>query len=142
MKNFVSLLVAFTSLFIASKSSLPQLYHHVCNKRGIPVKTFRHLEKCGLKVSKLKLDVQYFETCLSLDLCPPKYRLKDAKVSELALSTQLHRVVVEDALNNIRKELNKAKTVYSKFMLDINARLSIVERTSLNSLLCDRFRNE
>ena len=27
MKNFASLLVAFTSLFIASKSSLPQLYH-------------------------------------------------------------------------------------------------------------------
>ena len=140
MKNFASLLIAFTSLFIACKSSLPELYYNVCKKRGISVKKFRHLEKCGLKVSKLKLDVNYFETCLNLDLCPPKYKLKDAKITERSLSNQLHRVVVEDALNNIRKQLEKAKTVYGMLLKNMNECLSLVERTSLNSLLCDRYR--
>ena len=120
MKKIASLLIAFTSLFIACKSSLPELYFNVCKKRGIPVKKFRHLEKCGLKVSKLKLDVNYFETCLNLDLCPPKYKLKDAKITEKALSSQLHRVVVEDALNNVRKQWEKAKTVYSMALKDMN----------------------
>ena len=142
MKNFASLLIAFTSLFIACKSSLPELYYNVCKKRGISVKKFRHLEKCGLKVSKLKLDVNYFETCLNLDLCPPKYKLKDAKITERSLSNQLHRVVVEDALNNIRKQLEKAKTVYGMLLKNMNECLSLVERTSLNSLLCDRYRKE
>ena len=142
MKPFASILIAFTSLFITWKPSLPHLYYHVCKKRGIQVKTFRHLEKCGLKVSKLKLDVHYFETCLNLDLCPPKYKLKDTKVAEKALSTQLHRVVVEDALNNIQKQLGKAKTVYYTLLKEMDECLSLVERTSLNSLLCNRFRRE
>ena len=142
MKQFASLLLAFSSFFIAYKSSLPQLYHHVSKKRGIPVKSFRQLEKYGLKVSKLKLDVHYFETCLNLELCPPKYKLKDAKVTEKSLSAQLHRIVVEDDLNNVRKQLVKAKSLYSKLLKDLNSCVSFVERTSLNSLLCNRFRNE
>ena len=142
MKQLTSLLLAFTSIFISYKSSLPELYYHVCKKRGIPVKTLRHLEKCGVRMSKLKLDVQYFETCLNLDLCPPKFRLKDAKVTEKALSSQIHRVVVEDALKNVCKDLQKAKSLYSKLLNDINSCLSLVERTSLNSLLCNRFRKE
>ena len=52
------------------ESSLPELYFNLARKRGIDVKTFRLLEKRVFQIVKKKLDVEYFEKCLDLKLCP------------------------------------------------------------------------
>jgi len=140
--NLAAVVLFLTNLFISVKSSLPELYHVVGSKRGIPVKNFRHVEKCGLKVTKLKLDVQYFETCLELDLCPPKFKLKDAKVKSPDLNKRIHKVLVEEALKNTLHSLETAKEVYAESLKAINPILSLVERASLNKLLSARYDNE
>ena len=142
MKSFASLLLAFSTIFTCYKPSLPQLYYFVCKKRGIPVKKFRCVEKSGLKVTKLKLDVQYFETCLEVGLCPPKFKVKDQKVNEPTLNAQVHRVVLKNALTKARHELNEAQCSHSELIKDLNSCLSLMERVSLNSLLCARYKKE
>ena len=99
--------------------------------------------KSGLKVTKLKLDVQYFETCLELGLCPPKFKVKDAKVvNERILNAQVQRVVIENALIKVRQEFAQAKNLHSSLMKYLKSHLSLVERISLNSLLCARYNHE
>ena len=116
MKKMTSaaLFLACASWFMSIKPSLPDLYHSAGSKRGIPVKSFRLLEKRGLKVTKLKLDVQYFEACLELNLCPPKFKLKDAKVNVAVLRDKINEAVIENALFNVRKELDRSRSEYER----------------------------
>ena len=85
-----AVVLACASWFMLIKSSLPDLYFTLSSKRGIPIKTCRLLEKCGLKVTKLRLDIDFFETCLKLDLCPPKFKLRDAKVNTVVLNKKIN----------------------------------------------------
>ena len=142
MNRCAAYVLALSSWLLMLKPSLPQHYHRISSKRGIPVKHFRRLEKCGLKVTKLRLDVCYFESCIELQLCPPKYKLKDAKVRNLMCDKQLHEVMVKDALTNARHDLSKSKEEYSRLMKEIVKDISLVERTILYSLLNTRYDSE
>ena len=53
-----------------------KLYFRISSKRGTPVKDLRHIERYGLKIVKLKLDVKFFETCANLDICPQFLKFK------------------------------------------------------------------
>ena len=68
MFNLLKLLAISTVWILKCFTSLPKLYHSISKKRGIPVNLFRKNERLGLKVVKLKLDVNYFETCLDKTL--------------------------------------------------------------------------
>ena len=67
--NLLNLLALTTVSILKCFTSLPKLYHSISKKRGIPVSLLRKNERLGLKVVKLKLDVNYFETCLDLKIC-------------------------------------------------------------------------
>ena len=130
-----TLLVAFSAWFMLKVTSLPELYHHISNKRGIPVKSLRRLEKYGLKAVKLRLDKQYFESCLDLGLYPPKFKLKDTKLSSFHDDKEIHLAVVREQLKAVHADLRNVQNIYSKNLKEIAHELSLVERTCLNSML-------
>ena len=66
----VLLSLAVATVWILKISFLPKLYHALSSKRDVTIKLQRKLEKLGLKLVKLNLDVKYFETCIDLDICP------------------------------------------------------------------------
>ena len=79
--NLLKLLAISTVWILKCFTSLPKLYHSISKKRGIPVSLFRKNERLGLKVVKLKLDVNYFETCLDLKICPRFLKFKPPNLS-------------------------------------------------------------
>jgi len=77
-----------------------------------------------------------------LDLCPPKFRLKDAKVNTAVLRNKINEAVVENALFNVRKELEKAKNEYECRLNEMIGKISLIEGMTLRSLLCKRYSKE
>ena len=48
--------------WLKKTTSLPKLYFKISSKRGTPVKDLRQIERYGLKIVKLNLDIKFFET--------------------------------------------------------------------------------
>ena len=142
MENVAALLFAIANWFIAIKPSLPDLYYNVSSKRGIPIKKFRYLEKRGLKATKLRLDVQYLETCLNMGLYPPMYRVKDTKVNTPVLNNKVEKVIIQNTLANARCDLEDAKSHYKAVLKEITDNISLMERICLNALLSRRYSKE
>ena len=76
---------------------------------------------------------------MELDLFPRKFKVNDPKLKDKALSSQVQRVVLEDALTKAARELRDAQYVYSVLIKDVNLQLSLAEIISLNALLCKRY---
>ena len=136
MKNPISCLVAFCALFLINKSTLPQLYHYINgNKSGVTLQILRKLEKLGLKVRKLHLDVKYLQSCLELDLVPATLKIDNERLKHFGNTRRLHQSFVKERLLTVQEELKSRNTVYAQEREQIYKRLSLVERTCLQSLL-------
>jgi len=98
-------LLSLICLWYIKITSLPKLYYRISSRRGIQVATFRKLEKIGLKVVKLRFDVKFYETCLSLKICPEFLNFKPPKLNVYKKSNSLYQIVVKKKLNEILKEL-------------------------------------
>ena len=136
MKNPLSCLVAFCALFILNKSSLPQIYHYINgNKRGVTLQDLRNLEKLGLKVRKLHLDIKYLQSCVDLDLVPATLKLDNEKLKSFGKTERLHQAFVNERLLIVQENLNKTNAVYQHGRQQIFQKISLTERTCLQSLL-------
>ena len=47
-----------------------KLYHFCSNRRDIYISELRKFETICLKITKLHLDILYFERCINLRICP------------------------------------------------------------------------
>ena len=134
--NPVHLMLLFFIKLLSSKyTSLAQYYHFLDNKRGIPVKTLRYLEKSGLKVRKLCVDVKYLESCVELELCPPSLKVTDRKIAESSNANRYHLASLRERLQVVKKELDEANRTYRARLHDVCNSLSLTEQCCLNSLL-------
>ena len=70
------LLFSILIIWMFKTFSLPKIYHHLGNKRSIHISEFRRLEKLAYKVVKWKLDIQYFNDCQFLGICPAFLKFK------------------------------------------------------------------
>ena len=129
------MLLFFIKLLLSKFTSLVQYYHFLNNKRGIPIKLLRSLEKSGLKVRKLCVDVKYLESCVELELCPPSLKVKDTKITLSPNADKYHLASVKDHLQVLKTKLVEANRSYCVARNDLCNNLSLTERTCLNSLL-------
>ena len=60
---FVSSTLWLVKSYINS-GNLPKLYYRLASRRNVTVKDCRELEKDASRVSKLTLDIAYFEKCI------------------------------------------------------------------------------
>ena len=61
--------------------TLPKFYYSLRNSRGLDVGSLRKLEKHGLSLTKLTLDIVFFKNCLELGVCPKFLKFKPPKLS-------------------------------------------------------------
>ena len=128
-------LLFFSKLLLSKYASSAQILPFLDNKRGIPIKTLRCLEKSGLKVRKLCVDVKYLESCVELELCPPHLKVIDPKITKSPNADKYHLVAVKERLHALKVELNEANRVYCAKLNEVCNGLSLAERTCLTSLL-------
>ena len=142
MMDFAAMLLSFTALFMLKISSLPELYHYVANKRGIRLKDLRSMEKLGLKVRKLHLDVKYSESCLDLGILPSALRMDNVRIQEYKNNLRLNEIILKERLSSTRKKLAEKNVLYLAEYKRIMSSLSLVERTSLQSPLAEYYDKE
>ena len=126
-------------------SNLPQLYYRLANRRNVSVKEFRELEKDALRVSKLTLDVAYFDKCLELEICPKYLRFKVPNLKAFKDPQKLYIQGVKCQLESVKDDLRKAKRKYKHSWDKIYINLSFMERHVLLKTLnvhIGKFSNE
>ena len=132
--------LAVIVIWLKKCNSLPKLYHGICSRRGIPVSTFRSLEKHGHKLVKLNLDVKYFESCLDLNLCPEFLKFKAPNLSVYRDGRYLFQAVVRKKLKEVKKDKRIAESRFKQQKKDILGQLSFLEKTCLTTLLDKEFK--
>ena len=103
------------------------------------VKCLRKLEKAGTQVTKLSLDLKYFEKCLELGICPKYLRFKPPKLPVYKNCKNVYRQVVNNQINVVKKDLKYAKSKYISELKFICSKLSFVETIALKHLLKKRY---
>lgn len=128
--------------WILKCSSLPKLYHKICNERGLPVSVLRNFEKQGHKLVKLKLDVKYFENCLDLNLCPEFLRFKTPNLNVFKNNKDLYLTVVRKKLAEIKSTKKVAETKFNSQKNYIFSRISFIQKLCLIKFLNQEFQKE
>ena len=73
----------FNCCLVEKNNLFTEIYFRISSKRGTPVKDLRQIERYGLKIVKLKLDVKFFETCANLDICPQFLKFKAPNLKKI-----------------------------------------------------------
>ena len=129
------------SLWFIKYATLPRLYYHISNRRDVRISDLRQLEKTGIKLTKLSLDLGYFEKCIELGLCPKFLKFRPPKLAAYKDTKTVYQQVLRNQINIVKKEI---KSVNSKYRLQKNAvvlKISILERLKLVYLLSVRYKN-
>ena len=88
----------------------------------------RQLERNGLKLVKLKLDVNYFQTCLELQICPKFLRFKPPDISAYNRPAELYTLRLKRKLE-VKKLENVTQKKYQFEKRKILCQLSLFEKT-------------
>ena len=64
-----NLIIVLCASWYLKSTTLPKLFYKLQDRRDVDIHRLRKLEKLGLKVTKLTLDVKYFESCVELGIC-------------------------------------------------------------------------
>ena len=139
--NLLKLLAISTVWILKCFTSLPKLYHSISKKRGIPVSLFRKNERLGLKVVKLKLDVNYFETCLDLKICPRFLKFKPPNLSVYKKPDYLFQSVLSKKLKETNRELRIAESRFRSVKQQILSEVTFIEKQCLIALLTRFFKS-
>ena len=99
---------ALAALWYLQAASLPKLYYRLQGRRDVDVKRLRKLEKAGLKVTKLTLDIKFFESCIELGVCPPFFKLKAPNLPVYKRTKGIYSKVLSDQIRITSKELKSA----------------------------------
>ena len=95
---------------------------------------FRKNEHLGLKVVKLKLNVNYFETCLDLKICPRLLKFKPPNLNVYKKPDYLFQSVLSKKLQKTNGELRIAKSRFRSVKQQILSEVTFIEKQSLIAL--------
>ena len=132
-------IIVLCSIWYLNATSLPKLYYRLQGRRNVAVQQLRKLEKSGLKLTKLTLDLKYFQSCVELGLCPKFLRFKPPNLSAYKKTSNVYRQVLINQVNIIKKELKSIRNTYIKELKSIRNSISYMESLVLCNLLKKRY---
>ena len=123
------------TLWYIKASSLPKLYYSISRKRDVSVRACRKLEALGHKAAKQLLDIDYWERCLDLGLCPKFLRFQAPNLPQYANKKNIYDQVVRNALCTSKKDHEFAVRQFNYAKRKITTELSFMEKHCLLYLL-------
>ena len=115
--------------------TLPKLYHYCSNRRDVYVSELRKFERICLKITKLRLDVIYFERCINLKICPRFLMFKPPKLKAYDRTENIKAEILKNQIGLLRKELQTTCQKYHQLKSKLRCKLSFLEFTILMSRL-------
>ena len=138
----ITVLFLLASKWYSTSTTLPQLYYRLSSRRSVGVREFRRLEKAGLRLSKVKLDITYFENCQELDLCPDMMKAKLPKLKAYRDKKSFYNKALQNQINILNDEMKVQLEVYTSRWRNISKKLSTLERLALTYNLNLFYRSE
>ena len=137
--KMLTLLIAYLWLY-KHLDSLPKLYYFCCNKRDVHVSEFRTFERTCAKVTKLRLDIIYFERCMDLKIVPRFLLFKLPKLKAYHKTDNLRSEILKNQISVLKSDLRRVIAKYEKFKERLKGRLSVLEYAALISKLNEKCR--
>ena len=135
------LLFVFNLLF-RYLDTLPKLYHYCSSRTSVLVSELRQFEKLCTKITKLRLDIIYFEQCVNLKICPKFLCAKFPKLKAYHKTSNIKNEILKNQLGVLRHELRKICQTYSSMRTKIKDKLSFLEYAILMSRLTKKCKME
>ena len=135
------LLIACKFLFRHLKT-LPKLYYYCSSRRDIRIHDLRKFEKICLKVTKLRLDILFFERCFGLKICPKFLRFKPPRLKAYRRTENIKLEVIKNQIGFLRKELQTTCQRYTHMKTKLQSKLSMLEYAVLMSKLNKKCRDD
>ena len=133
--KLTSLIVVLLAIWYIRAASLPKLYYRLKDRREVDIQHLRKVEKAGLKVTKLLLDLKYFDTCVELGVCPNYLKFKPPKLPAYRDTKSVYRQVLSNQIKYSLKDLKSTKAHYSAQLKLVCSRISTLEKIVLCHLL-------
>ena len=130
-------LISSCKWYLLSTKNLPTIEHmkKIAASEGIRLKELRNFEKLYLKVTKLKLDVGYFDKCLEMNLVPNFLKFKPPDLEVYKHQDYYLRIVSDQRkliINQLKASKRELKSMYQVF----NTKISTIKFIAfINNLL-------
>ena len=111
--------------------TLPSFYYELFSRRGIPVSTLRKLEKSVLKTEKRRLDVEFWQRCVELGLCPEFLKFKPPRNKLYDRVEEIYEFVVKKSLMETKKELDELEENHKSIKHDVSVKITDKELEKL-----------
>ena len=125
-------------LFVAnvfSSWTLPKYYYHLHNRRSLDVRSLRRLEKHGLSITKVTLDILFFKNCLELGVCPNFLKFKPPNLKVYRNPKTIYDGVILKQISILEKDRKSLIGKYSSLKKQLFSKINILEEMTLMSLL-------
>ena len=119
--------------------SLPKLYHRLSNSRGIEVRSLRKLERYGLSLTKITLDIEFFKNCQELGVCPKFMKFNPPKLKVYQEPKKFYNEVVSHQIKILEKEKKTKVSRYNKLKSAICCKVGILDEMTLMGSLTKFF---
>ena len=119
--------------------TLPKLYYSLRNSRSLDVGSLRKLEKHGLRITKLTLDIVYFKNCLELGVCPKFLRFKPPKLRVYQNPKSIYDGVISKQISILERERISQIRRYNSLKNQVCSKINFLEEMTLMSLLTKCF---
>ena len=119
--------------------TLPKFYYSLRNSRSLDVRSLRKLEKHGLSVTKLTLDILYFKNCLELGVCPKFLRFKPPKLRVYQNPKSIYDGVLSKQISILEKDRKVMIGKYNSLKKQVCNKINFLEEMTLMSLLSKCF---
>ena len=100
-------------------------------ERDIYVSELRKFERICLKITKLRLDILYFERCINLRIRPKFLMFKPPKLKAYNKTDNIKAEILQNQIGILQKELQTTCDLYRKLKSKIQNKLSFLEYTIL-----------
>jgi hypothetical protein len=122
--------------------NLPSFYYDLFSRRGTPVSTLRKLEKSVWKTEKRRLDVEFWQRCVELGLCPEYLKFKPPKNKLYHRVEEVYEFVVKKSLMETKKELAELDEAYMMIKHDIAMKITDEEWEKLEHMIKDEVKRK
>ena len=133
--HITNCVLLLSTLWYIKSSTLTKLYFRLKDRRNVEVRDFRRLEKAGLKLTKLRLDLKYFRDCLELNVCPKFLQIKTPDLKAFKNNNRIFKSIILNQIDEIKNDLRHAESLYQSLKERICNQLSLMEKRALIHLL-------
>ena len=99
-----------------AKLPVAEIFYKIANKGVSEISSFRRFEKLAVKYATYRLDLEYFDSCLELDLVPEFLKFRPPNIAAYNNKDAFYTKAVKEQRRAVAEKLKEIKTCYRELV--------------------------